>query len=85
MMKLKTLIKVLLILLIVFVSLVIVKYIKVFDIVMLVLNIFIPVFVGFIYAWLLNPLHGKFKCRFLTCIIVFFLIVFNRTPFVVYL
>jgi hypothetical protein len=74
MMKLKTLIKVLLILLIVFVSLVIIKYIKVFDIVMLVLNIFIPVFVGFIYAWLLNPLHSKFKSRFLTCIIVFLLI-----------
>ena len=85
MMKLKTLIKVVLILLIVFISLVIIKYIKVFDIVMLVLNIFVPVFVGFIYSWLLNPLHGKFKCRFLTCIIVFLLIVLSLFLFLYYL
>lgn len=74
-MKLKNMLKILLMLLIGFVSLLIVKYLKVFDVVMLILNILIPVFIGFVYAWLLNPLLNKCKKRNLISIIVFLIII----------
>ena len=70
-MKLKNMLKLLLMLLIGFVSLLIVKYLKVFDIVILICNVLIPVFIGFVYAWLLNPLLNKCKYRGLVSIIIF--------------
>lgn len=74
-MKIKNMIKILLGLLIGFLFLIIVRYLKVFDILMLILNIFIPVFIGFIYAWLVNPFLNKFKRRGLVSIILFLIII----------
>lgn len=80
-MKLKNMLKILLILLISFVSLLIIKYLKVFDIVMLVLNILIPVFIGFVYAWILNPLLNKCKYRGLVSVIIFIVIIISLFMF----
>lgn len=52
---------------------------------MLILNIFIPVFIGFIYAWLVNPFLNKFKKRSLISIILFFIIIVCLFLFFYYL
>lgn len=52
---------------------------------MLILNIFIPVFIGFIYAWLVNPFLNKFKKRSLVSIILFFIIIVCLFLFFYYL
>lgn len=84
-MKIKNMFKFLLGLLIGFLSLIIVRYLKVFDILMLILNIFIPVFIGFIYAWLVNPFLNNFKRRGLVSIILFFIIIVCLFLFFYYL
>lgn len=84
-MKIKNMFKFLLGLLIGFLSLIIIRYLKVFDILMLILNIFIPVFIGFIYAWLVNPFLNKFKRRGLVSIILFFIIIVCLFLFFYYL
>lgn len=84
-MKIKNMLKMLLGLLIVFLSLIIIRYLKVFDILMLILNIFIPVFIGFLYAWLVNPFLSKFKRRGLVSIVLFFIIIVCLFLFFYYL
>lgn len=84
-MKIKNLFKLLLILLISFVSLVIIKYLKVFDIVMLVLNICIPVFIGFVYAWLLSPFISKRKRKGLISVFIFLCVITLLFLFLYYL
>lgn len=84
-MKIKNLLKILLVLLISFVSLIIIRYLKVFDIVMLVLNICIPVFIGFVYAWLLNPFISKRKRKGLVSILIFLCVITLLFLFLYYL
>lgn len=84
-MKLKNMLKLLLMLLIGFVSLLIVKYLKVFDVVILICNVLIPVFIGFVYAWLLNPLLNKCKYRGLVSIVIFLIIIVSLFMFFYYL
>lgn len=84
-MKMKNMIKVLLGLLILLLLLVIIKYVKLFDIVSTILNVLIPVFVGYIYAWLVNPLLNKVKNRHCISIGLFLLIVIFLFMFLYYL
>lgn len=84
-MKLKNMLKLLLMLLIGFLSLLIVKYLKVFDVVILICNVLIPVFIGFVYAWLLNPLLNKCKYRGLVSIVIFLIIIVSLFMFFYYL
>lgn len=84
-MKLKNMIKMLLALLIFFVGLIIIKYLKVFDIVMLILNICIPVFIGFVYSWLLNPLLSKCKRKGIVSVLIFLFIIILLFLFLYYL
>lgn len=84
-MKIKNLLKILLVLLISFVSLIIIRYLKVFDIVMLVLNICIPVFIGFVYAWLLNPFISKRKRKGLVSVLIFLSVITLLFLFLYYL
>lgn len=88
-MKIKNMIKVLLGLLILLIVLVIVKYIKLFDMVSTILNVLIPVFVGYIYAWFVNPLLKKFNNRhcisiglFLLIVVILFLFLYYLVPLV---
>lgn len=73
--------KVLLILLICFVLLLIIKYLKLFDIVILICNILVPVFIGFVYAWLLNPLLNKYGNRGLIGVVIFIIILISLFMF----
>lgn len=66
-------------------SLVIVRYLKLFDIVMLILNICIPVFIGFVYAWLLNPILSKCKRKGIVSVLIFILIITLLFLFLYYL
>jgi len=52
---------VVLILIAIILLVVIIKYLKIFDFLGRLLAIFIPVFIGFIYAWIFNPLIRKFS------------------------
>lgn len=88
-MKLKNMIKILLGLLISLIILVIIKYIKLFDMVSTILNVLIPVFVGYVYAWLVNPLLNKVKNRhcisiglFLFIVVMLFLFLYYLVPLV---
>lgn len=57
---------------------VIVKYLKIFGFIGRILTIFIPVFIGFIYAWLFNPLVRKLSKKYnrnVVCIGLFLLFI----------
>lgn len=57
---------------------IIVKYLKIFNFICRILTIFIPVFIGFIYAWILNPIIRKLSQkhnRNFVCIGLFLLLV----------
>lgn len=56
-----------------------VKYLKLFEYFVLLFHVFIPVFIGFIYAWLINPFirkRSKKHNRSFVCICFFFLFLF---------
>lgn len=57
---------------------IIVKYLKIFDFIGRILTIFIPVFIGFIYAWIFNPIIRKLSEKYnrnFICIGLFLLFV----------
>lgn len=57
---------------------IIVKYLKIFSFIGRILTIFIPVFIGFIYAWMFNPIIRKVSKKYnrnVACIGLFLLFV----------
>lgn len=56
-----------------------VKYLKLLEYLVLLFHVLIPVFIGFIYAWLVNPFIRKFSKKYhrnLVCVCFFFLFLF---------
>lgn len=77
-MKLDKLKEIVLLLIAIILSAFIIKYLKIFSYLKLILGILVPLFVGFIYAWLLDPLITKLSKghkRNFICIALFLFIV----------
>lgn len=77
-MKLDKLKELVLFLVAIILSVFIIKYLKIFTYLKLILGILVPLFVGFIYAWLLNPLINKLSKghkRNFICIALFLVII----------
>ena len=78
-MRIEKLKEIVLFLIAVILTIFIVKYLKILSILKNILIILIPVFIGFVYAWLINPLVKylslKYKKRNLICIILFLIII----------
>ena len=77
-MKLDKLKELVLFLVAIILSVFIIKYLKIFTYLKLILGILVPLFVGFIYAWLLNPLINKLRKghkRNFICIALFLVII----------
>lgn len=55
-----------------------IKYLDVFKYLKILFTVFIPVFIGFIYAWIFNPIVKKFSKKYnrnIVCIILFLLFI----------
>lgn len=78
-MRIEKLKEIVLFLIAVILTIFIVKYLKILNIFKNILIILIPVFIGFVYAWLINPLVKylslKYKKRNLISIILFLIII----------
>ena len=65
-----------------------IKYLNIFKYLGILLSILVPVFIGFIYAWIFNPLIvriGKKINRNIVCILLFLLIILLFSLFMYYL
>ena len=54
------------------------KYLNIFKYIVIIFNVFIPLFIGYIYAWMINPLVNKFSRKInrnIICILLFLIIV----------
>ena len=77
-MKITNLKKLVLTLISIVLIIIIIKYLKIINGLCIILKILAPVFIGFIYAWLLNPLINKLSKKYkrnIVCIITFLLII----------
>ena len=83
--KLKELVLILIsIILIVF----LIKYLNIFKYLAIILTVLIPLFIGFIYAWIFNPLIVKLSKKInrnITCILLFLIFIFLFSLFIYYL
>lgn len=86
-MKIDKLKEVVLILIMIVLIAFLIKYLNIVKYIKIILNILIPVFIGFIYSWLFNPIIKRFSKKYnrnLVCIIFFLLFVLIFGLFIYY-
>lgn len=87
-MKIKKLKELVLILVAIILVVFLIKYLNIFNYLGIILTVLIPLFIGFIYAWIFNPLIIKLSKkvnRNIVCILLFMLFVFLFSLFIYYL
>lgn len=87
-MKIKKLKELVLILVAIILVVFLIKYLNIFNYLGIILTVLIPLFIGFIYAWIFNPLIIKLSKkvnRNIVCILFFMLFVFLFSLFIYYL
>ena len=87
-MKIKKLKELVLILVAIILVVFLVKYLNVFNYLSILFTVLIPLFIGFVYAWIFNPLIVKFSKkvnRNIVCILLFIVFVFLFSLFIYYL
>ncbi len=87
-MKIDKLKEIVLILVAVILCIFLIKYLSLFKYLGILFNILIPVFIGFIYAWVVNPIVRKLSKKInrnIVCILLFLLILFLFGLFIYYL
>lgn len=65
-----------------------IKYLNIFKYLGILVTVLVPVFIGFVYAWIFNPLIEKISKkvnRNIVCIMLFFIFVFLFSLFIYYL
>jgi predicted PurR-regulated permease PerM len=87
-MKIKKLKELVLILVAIILVVFLIKYLNIFKYLGIILTVLIPLFIGFIYAWIFNPLIVKLSKkvnRNVVCILLFLVFVFLFSMFIYYL
>ena len=87
-MKIKKLKELVLILVAIILVVFLIKYLNLFKYLGVILTVLIPLFIGFIYAWIFNPLIFKLSKKInrnIVCILMFIVFVFLFSMFIYYL
>lgn len=87
-MKIKKLKELVLILVAIILVVFLIKYLNIFNYLSILFTVLIPLFIGFIYAWIFNPLIVKLSKkvnRNIVCIFMFLVFVFLFSLFIYYL
>lgn len=87
-MKIEKLKELVLILVAIILAVFLIKYLNLFKYLKLILTVLVPVFIGFIYAWIFNPLIKKLSNnhnRNFICIVLFLIFIFVFGLFIYFL